>query len=88
MRYWLTIPIVLAGWLGFNRAAMADDTVFVFWGRSVIRPRKGDVAGRLKVPPAALIKGANTFEFTFADNLSGQTGGYEVHHASLLVVCK
>jgi hypothetical protein len=40
------------------------------------------------VPASALAKGANTFEFTFADNLSGQTGGYEVHHASLVLVMK
>jgi len=49
---------------------------------------QGRVWGRLEVPASALVKGANTFEFTFADNLGGQTGGYEVHHALLVVKMK
>lgn len=49
---------------------------------------QGSVWGRLEVPVEAIVKGANTFEFTFADNLGGQTGGYEVHHAALLLKMK
>lgn len=49
---------------------------------------QGSVWGRLAVPTGALVKGENKFEFTFADNLGGSTGGYEVHQASLVLVRK
>ncbi|MFH0963220.1 MAG: hypothetical protein V2A58_04315, partial [Planctomycetota bacterium] len=49
---------------------------------------QGSVWGRLSVPPSALAKGPNTFDFTFSDNLGGQTGGYEIHHAFLLLTTK
>ena len=48
----------------------------------------GSVWGRLELPIKAIVKGENTFEFTFADNLEGQTGGYEVHHAWLVLKIK
>jgi hypothetical protein len=34
------------GGVSYPTLAVADDTVFVFWGRSVVKLRKGDVAGR------------------------------------------
>ena len=55
-------------------------------------PAAGDIigdgwghAGRLPVDIEALVKGRNTFEFSFADNLGGSTGGYYVREACLLL---
>ena len=44
--------------------------------------------GRLVVPPGALAKGANTFEFAFVDNLNGSTQGYDILGATLVFVVK
>ncbi len=44
--------------------------------------------GALIVPVSALVKGENTFEFTFADNLGGTTEGYSIMKAHLAVLTK
>lgn len=44
--------------------------------------------GALLVPVEALVKGRNTFEFTFADNLDGTTEGYSILDAYLAVLAK
>lgn len=41
--------------------------------------------GRLVVPPGAILKGTNTFEFEFADNLMHGTKGYIINEAILLL---
>ncbi|MFH0963937.1 MAG: hypothetical protein V2A58_07975 [Planctomycetota bacterium] len=47
-----------------------------------------DHFGRLTVPVEGLVKGKNTFEFTFADNLGGSTKGYVILKASLVLMVK
>ncbi|MFH0962921.1 MAG: sialidase family protein [Planctomycetota bacterium] len=47
-----------------------------------------DHYGRLTVPSEGLVKGKNTFEFTFADNLAGSTQGYIIMQASLVLEVK
>lgn len=44
--------------------------------------------GALIVPVEVLAKGRNTFEFTFADNLGGETAGYTIMEATLAVTPK
>ena len=44
--------------------------------------------GALVVPPDALVKGRNVFEFTFSDNLNGTTEGYSIVNAALAVLPK
>ncbi len=41
--------------------------------------------GRLNIPPTALLKGTNTFEFVFADNLGDSTAGYIITEALLVL---
>jgi len=44
---------------------------------------EGAATGALVVPVDALVKGRNTFEFVFADNLNETTEGYEILKATL-----
>jgi len=45
-------------------------------------------SGALVVPPDALLRGRNVFEFTFSDNLDGATEGYSILNAALSVLPK